>query len=95
MLPQKSMLSLWDSFSALLAANGISTNWLFAGIAIFFIISLLSFREFMCWYLKIYQTQKMIQDLKAEIKDLKTQTVKAPEAILVQEPANDRFVHFN
>lgn len=101
MLPQKSMLSLWDSFSAILASNGISTTWLFVGITVFFIVALLAFREFMCWYLKIYQTQALIKKLESEILDLKKNLNSKPDLTPqiktepTQERSADRFVHFN
>lgn len=100
MLPQKAMLSVWDSFSALLATQGLSTTWLFVGLGIFFVVLLLSLREFLCWYLKIYQTQTMISDLQKEVKALQTQLVEKPQAIQtktepLEERPVDRFVHFN
>ncbi|MCB0349183.1 MAG: hypothetical protein KDD37_10115, partial [Bdellovibrionales bacterium] len=66
MLPQKTMLSLWDSFTALLTNNGISATWLFIGTSVFFLVFLLSLREFLSWYLRAYQTQYMIQKLQSE-----------------------------
>jgi hypothetical protein len=101
MLPQKAMLSVWDSFSALLAAQGLSPTWLFVGLGVFFIILLLSLREFLCWYLKIYQTQNMIADLQKQIVDLQSQSKQQPLASpkTTTEPLDerpvDRFVHFN
>ncbi len=99
MLPPKAMLSVWDSFTVLLESIGLSATWLFVGTAIFMVVLLLAMREFLCWYLRIYETQKMIADLKAELSLHRT---KSPEPVLaptkteplIERPV-DRFVHYN
>lgn len=102
MLPQKTMLSLWDSFTALLTTNGISATWLFVSTSIFFLVFLLSLREFLCWYLKIYKTQSMIEELQKEVKALQNNAIASPTPVaqtttepLKKESPADRFVHFN